>query len=87
MLNYAVKKRGPKIKSGMAICIEPMLTTGGADSRTLDDEWTVVTADGSRASHWEHTVARHSKGIWVLTAPDGGRERLARYGVEPVPLD
>ncbi|WP_151952458.1 type I methionyl aminopeptidase [Brevibacterium sp. Marseille-P9724] len=87
VLNYAVKKRGPKIKSGMAICIEPMLTTGGADSRTLDDEWTVVTADGSRASHWEHTVARHSKGIWVLTAPDGGRERLARYGVEPVPLD
>ena len=87
VLNYAVKKRGPKIKPGMAICIEPMLTTGGADSRTLDDEWTVVTADGSRASHWEHTVARHAKGIWVLTAPDGGRERLARYGVEPVPLD
>ena len=82
-----MKKRGPKIKPGMAICIEPMLTTGGADSRTLDDEWTVVTADGSRASHWEHTVARHAKGIWVLTAPDGGRERLARYGVEPVPLD
>lgn len=87
VLNYAVKKRGPKIKPGMAICIEPMLTTGGADSRTLDDEWTVVTADGSRASHWEHTVARHANGIWVLTAPDGGRERLARYGVEPVPLD
>lgn len=87
VLNYAVKKRGPKIRPGMAICIEPMLTTGGADSRTLDDEWTVVTADGSRASHWEHTVARHAKGIWVLTAPDGGRERLARYGVEPVPLD
>ena len=87
VLNYAVKKRGPKIKPGMAVCIEPMLTTGGADSRTLDDEWTVVTADGSRASHWEHTVARHAKGIWVLTAPDGGRERLARYGVEPVPLD
>lgn len=87
VLNYAVKKRGPKIKPGMAICIEPMITTGGADSRTLDDEWTVVTADGSRASHWEHTVARHANGIWVLTAPDGGRERLARYGVEPVPLD
>lgn len=87
VLNYAVKQRGAKIKPGMAICIEPMLTTGGADSRTLDDEWTVVTADGSRASHWEHTVARHAKGIWVLTAPDGGRERLARYGVEPVPLD
>lgn len=87
VLNYAVKKRGPKIKPGMAICIEPMLTTGCADSRTLDDEWTVVTADGSRASHWEHTVARHANGIWVLTAPDGGRERLARYGVEPVPLD
>ncbi|OFS27678.1 type I methionyl aminopeptidase [Brevibacterium sp. HMSC07C04] len=87
VLNYAVKKRGPKIKPGMAICIEPMLTTGGSDSRTLDDDWTVVTADGSRASHWEHTVARHSGGIWVLTAPDGGRDRLAAYGVQPAPLD
>lgn len=87
VLNYAVKKRGPKIKPGMAICIEPMLTTGGSESRTLDDDWTVVTADGSRASHWEHTVARHSGGIWVLTAPDGGRDRLAAYGVQPVPLD
>ncbi|HJG80398.1 MAG TPA: type I methionyl aminopeptidase, partial [Brevibacterium senegalense] len=47
----------------------------------------VVTVDGSRASHWEHSVARHAGGIWVLTAEDGGAERLAPYGVTPVALD
>lgn len=46
-----------------------------------------MTEDGSRASHWEHSVARHAGGIWVLTATDGGAERLAPYGVTPVPLD
>ena len=87
VLNYRAKKMGPKLKPGMCLCIEPMLVAGDIDTKTLDDDWTVVTVDGSRASHWEHAVARHAGGIWVLTSPDGGAERLAPYGVVPVPLD
>lgn len=87
VLNYRAKKMGPKLKPGMCLCIEPMLVAGDIDTKTLDDDWTVVTVDGSRASHWEHAVARHADGIWVLTSPDGGAERLAPYGVVPVPLD
>jgi methionyl aminopeptidase len=64
-----------------------MLVAGDIATETLADDWTVVTVDGSRASHWEHTVARHAGGIWVLTAQDGGAERLAPYGVTPVALD
>jgi methionyl aminopeptidase len=87
VLNYRARSLGPKVRPGMCLAIEPMLVLGGTASRTLDDEWTVVTEDGSRAAHWEHTVARHEGGIWVLTAADGGAERLAAYGVSPVPLD
>ncbi|GAA4284789.1 type I methionyl aminopeptidase [Brevibacterium daeguense] len=87
VLNYRARSLGPKIRPGMCLAIEPMLVLGQTSSRTLDDEWTVVTEDGSRAAHWEHTVARHEGGIWVLTAADGGAERLAAYGVSPVPVD
>ncbi|WP_028662838.1 type I methionyl aminopeptidase [Saccharomonospora halophila] len=62
--------RGPKLTSGMALAIEPMLTAGSSEAVELDDGWTVVTADGSRAAHWEHTVAITDDGPWVLTAPD-----------------
>ena len=54
----------------MAIAIEPMLTLRQRATEELDDGWTVVTADGSRAAHWEHTVAITEDGPWVLTAPD-----------------
>ncbi len=64
--------RGPKLTSGMALAIEPMLTAGSSEAVELDDGWTVVTADGSRAAHWEHTVAITDDGPWVLTAPDAG---------------
>jgi methionyl aminopeptidase len=47
----------------------------------LPDGWTVVTTDGSRAAHWEHTVAVRDEGLWVLTAIDGGAARLAGLGV------
>lgn len=87
VLNYDAKKKGPRLRPGMCLAIEPMLVGGDIETATLDDDWTVVTVDGSRASHWEHTVARHAGGIWVLTSPDGGTERLAPYGVVPVPLD
>jgi methionyl aminopeptidase len=63
--------RGPVLAEGMALAIEPMLTAGRADTRLLDDGWTVVTEDGSLAAHFEHTVAITADGPWVLTAPDG----------------
>lgn len=85
VLNYRARSNGPKIKSGMCLAIEPMLTAGSSDTITLDDDWTVVTADGSRASHWEHSVARHDGGVWVLTAEDGGASGLAPFGITPVP--
>lgn len=87
VLNYRTRSRGPRLKPGMCLAIEPMLTTGGEATKVLDDDWTVVTVDGSRAAHVEHTVAIHAEGIWVLTAVDGGREGLAPYGVVPNPLD
>ncbi|SMY10457.1 type I methionyl aminopeptidase [Brevibacterium jeotgali] len=87
VLNYRAKRMGPKLKPGMCLAIEPMLVGGDIATKTLDDDWTVVTVDGARASHWEHSVARHAGGVWVLTSPDGGAERLRPYGVVPVPLD
>ena len=66
---------------------EAMLVRGDQRTRVLADDWTVVTEDGSRASHWEHTVAILEDGIWVLTAPDGGAARLAELGVTVSPLD
>lgn len=86
VLNYRSKHRGPKLKPGMCLALEPMLVRGGLETKTLDDDWTVVTVDKARAAHWEHSVAVHAKGIWVLTAHDGGAERLAPLGVTPVPL-
>ncbi|MDQ3785967.1 MAG: type I methionyl aminopeptidase [Actinomycetota bacterium] len=67
--NYGKPGKGPRLRVGMAIAIEPMLTMGTAQTEELDDGWTVVTADGSRAAHWEHTVAITDDGPWVLTAP------------------
>jgi methionyl aminopeptidase len=52
----------------------------------LADEWTVSTIDGSHAAHWEHTVALHERGLWVLTAEDGGVAGLAAHGVTAAPL-
>jgi methionyl aminopeptidase len=86
VLNYRVRDRGLKLRPGMCLAIEPMITRGSAATEVLEDDWTVVTADGSRAAHWEHTVALHEGGIWVLTAEDGGAEELAARGVQVQPL-
>ncbi|TDS85541.1 methionine aminopeptidase type I [Nesterenkonia aurantiaca] len=86
VFNYSTGTKGTKIRAGMALAIEPMLTRGGIETKVLDDDWTVVTSDGSRASQWEHSVARHEEGIWVLTAADGGAAALGPLGVTPVPL-
>jgi methionyl aminopeptidase len=66
--NFGKPGKGPRLRVGMAIAIEPMLTRGGEGTKELDDGWTVVTTDGSRAAHWEHTVAITDDGPWVLTA-------------------
>ncbi|MCQ9385826.1 type I methionyl aminopeptidase [Brevibacterium sp. 50QC2O2] len=86
VLNFAASNQGPRVKTGMVLCVEPMLTAGGIETVTLEDDWTVKTVDGKRASHWENTVARHAGGIWVLTEEDGGLAGLAPYGITPVPL-
>lgn len=85
--NYRVRGNGPKIQPGLVVAIEPMVTAGSAETKVLGDGWTVATTDGSDASHWEHSVAVHDKGIWVLTAFDGGLAGLAPFGVVPVALD
>jgi methionyl aminopeptidase len=86
VLNYRTGHRGPRVKPGMCLAIEPMLVRGSLETKTLADDWTVVTVDGARASQWEHTVAVHLGGIWVLTAHDGGAAGLAPFGVTPSPL-
>ncbi len=73
VLNYNSGHRGPRVKPGMCLAIEPMLVRGGIETSVLEDDWTVVTNDKSNASQWEHTVAVHMGGIWVLTAHDGER--------------
>ena len=66
--NYGRAGKGMKLTKGWVVAIEPMFNLGGAGTRTLDDDWTVVTADGSLSAHWEHTVAVTPDGPWVLTA-------------------
>ncbi len=73
--------RGPKLVEGLALAVEPMVTLGGSGSELAEDEWTVVTADGSRAAHFEHTFTLTPNGPWVLTAIDGGQARLTEMGV------
>ncbi|KAA2264714.1 type I methionyl aminopeptidase [Solihabitans fulvus] len=68
--NFGKPGKGPRLKVGMAIAIEPMLTLGSEQTKELDDGWTVITSDGSRAAHWEHSVAITEDGPWVLTAPE-----------------
>ena len=84
--NYRVRDRGPIVRSGVTVAIEPMVTLGSAETEVLDDEWTVVTRDDSRAAHWENSVAVTDAGIWVLTALDGGQERLEALGAAYAPL-
>lgn len=73
--------RGPRLVPGLAIAVEPMVNLGTAETSVLDDGWTVVTDDSRTSAHFEHTVAVTASGPWVLTAVDGGRERLAALGV------
>lgn len=86
VFNYRTPDPGAEIKPGLVLAIEPMVTAGGEETFVEDDDWTVSTVDGSDGSHWEHSVAVHAGGIWVLTAPDGGAAGLAPFGVAPTPI-
>lgn len=81
VLNFGPAGRGPRLVPGMALAIEPMVTLGAEGVRLAADGWTVMTVDGSASAHWEHTVAITEDGPWVLTAADGGADRLASMGV------
>ena len=54
--NFAMKRRGPKLQAGMTLAIEPMINMGGYEVEWLDDDWTVVTLDGSLSAHYENTI-------------------------------
>jgi methionyl aminopeptidase len=82
VLNYGKPGRGPRLQKGLVLAVEPMITLGGRFTQELDDHWTVSTADGSPAAHFEHTFTLTDDGPWVLTALDGGRawmDRLAAH--------
>jgi methionyl aminopeptidase len=66
--NYGKPRRGTKLAPGLTIAIEPMVNAGGPTTRTMPDRWTVVTVDGSRSAHFEHTVAITEVGPRILTA-------------------
>jgi methionyl aminopeptidase len=86
VFNYRVRQKGPEVKPGLVVAIEPMVVIGSPETKILDDGWTVSTVDGSSASQWEHSVAIHRDGIWVLTAEDGGASKLAAFGIKPTPF-
>jgi len=72
--NYGRPGRGLRLEVGHALAIEPMVNEGSPSSRVLDDGWTVVTSDGSRSAHFEHSVAITPQGPEVLTLLDGARQ-------------
>ncbi len=90
VLNQGKPGRGPVLTAGMALAVEPLLTAGSPETVLDADGWTVRSADGRPAAHFEHTVAITADGPWVLTAPDGGAAGLARAtgaaaGARPAP--
>jgi len=70
-----------RMRTGMALAIEPMLALGSKFTLVADDQWTVVSRDGSPAAHFEQTVCLTEQGLWVTTAEDGGKAGLAPFGV------
>lgn len=86
VFNYRVSTRGPEVRAGLVVAIEPMVVLGSPQTFVRDDGWTVATEDGLASAHWEHSVAVHAGGIWVLTAADGGASELEPLGVRPVPI-
>lgn len=79
--NFGKPGKGPRLRRGLALAVEPMITLGSSDTVVAEDEWTVITDDGSRSAHFEHTFTLTPEGPWILTALDGGEARLAAMGV------
>src|SRR5690349_12697949 len=79
--NYGRPGRGPKLELGLALAVEPMVTLGSKNTLVAEDEWTIVTTDGSMSAHFEHTFTLTENGPWILTALDGGEAKLAELGV------
>ena len=77
--NFGPKGKGPKLKPGMTIAIEPMVTLGRPETITLEDGWTAVTRDGRAAAHYEHTVLITDEGPEILTIPDWNAEAKEKY--------
>ncbi len=71
--NYGTKGKGPELRPGMVICIEPMITMGTHKVRVLEDNWTAVTMDRKPAAHFEHTIAITENGTEILTMRDTPR--------------
>ena len=69
--NFGPPGRGPVLKPGLVLAIEPMVTVGSPDVMILEDRWTAVTCDGSLSAHFEHTVAVTEDGVEILTSHDG----------------
>ncbi|MFD8566437.1 type I methionyl aminopeptidase [Streptomyces sp. NPDC059639] len=87
LLNYVERRRGkgPKLVPGFCLAIEPMVALGTPRTAVLEDDWTVVSTDGTWSSHWEHSVAVTEEGPLVLTSPDGGKAKLAEMGITAAP--
>ncbi len=79
--NYGRPGKGSKLVQGLALAVEPMITLGTIETRTLEDDWTVVTTDGSWSAHFEHSFTLTPEGTLILTAVDGGAAKLAELGV------
>src|SRR5690242_20111213 len=79
--NYGRPGRGAKLELGLALAVEPMVTLGTKDTLVAEDDWTIVTTDGSMSAHFEHTFTLTENGPWILTAIDGGQAKLAELGV------
>jgi methionyl aminopeptidase len=79
--NYGRPHRGPRLERGLALAVEPMVTLGSKYTVLAEDQWTVITDDGSWAAHFEHSFTLTPDGAWILTAIDGGKAKLAELGV------
>ncbi len=79
--NYGRPGKGPRLVRGLALAVEPMVVLGDNETVLLPDDWTVGTADGRWAAHYEHTFTLTPDGAWVLTDLDGGEQRLRELGV------
>jgi len=79
--NYGRAGKGPKLELGLALAVEPMITLGSKHTLVAEDDWTIVTTDGSWSAHFEHTFTLTENGPWILTCLDGGESKLAELGV------